>query len=112
MDNIKDILEDDTMITTVTKDNFDREVVNADQTVIVDFWAAWCMPCKMLSPAVDAVAEERSDIKVCKINIDEEPELAIRFGVMSIPTLIVFKKGEVANKSIGLVSKEEILALL
>lgn len=100
------------MITNVTKDTFDTEIEEAKETVLVDFWAAWCMPCKMLSPAVEAVAEERPDIKVCKINIDEEPELAIRFGVMSIPTLIVFKDGEVANKSVGLISKEDILDLL
>ena len=100
------------MITNVTKDTFNTEIEQAKETVLVDFWAAWCMPCKMLSPAVEAVAEERSDVKVCKINIDEEPELAIRFGVMSIPTLIVFKDGEVANKSVGLISKEDILALL
>ena len=100
------------MITNVTKDTFNTEIEQAKETVLVDFWAAWCMPCKMLSPAVEAVAEERSDVKVCKINIDEEPELAIRFGVMSIPTLIVFKDGEVVNKSIGLISKEDILNLL
>lgn len=100
------------MITNVTKDIFNKEIEEAKETVLVDFWAAWCMPCKMLSPAVDAIAEERADVKVCKINIDEEPELAIRFGVMSIPTLIVFKDGEVANKSVGLISKEDILALL
>lgn len=100
------------MITNVTKDTFNTEIEQAKETVLVDFWAAWCMPCKMLSPAVEAVAEERNDVKVCKINIDEEPELAIRFGVMSIPTLIVFKDGEVANKSIGLISKEDILNLL
>ena len=84
----------------------------AKEPVLVDFWAAWCMPCKMLSPIVDQVASERSDVKVCKINIDDEGELAIRYGVMSIPTLIVFKNGEIANKSIGLISKEDILALL
>ena len=100
------------MVTTVTKDNFDKEILNAEETVIVDFWAAWCMPCKMLTHIIDAVAEERKDIKVCKINIDEEQELAIRFGVMSIPTLIVFKDGEVANKSVGLISKDDVLALL
>ena len=100
------------MITTVTKENFDQEVLLAKEPVLVDFWAAWCMPCKMLSPIVDQVASERSDVKVCKINIDDEGELAIRYGVMSIPTLIVFKNGEIANKSIGLISKEDILALL
>ena len=81
------------MITTVTKDNFAQEVLDADKPVLVDFWAAWCTPCRMLSPVVDEVAAEREDIKVCKINIDEEGELAIRHGVMSIPTLIVFKGG-------------------
>ena len=100
------------MITTVTKENFDQEVLMAKEPVLVDFWATWCMPCKMLSPIVDQVASERSDVKVCKINIDDEGELAIRYGVMSIPTLIVFKNGEIANKSIGLISKEDILALL
>lgn len=100
------------MITTVTKDNFDKEITEAKETILVDFWAAWCMPCKMLSPIIDAVAEERKDVKICKINIDEEQELAIRFGIMSIPTVMVFKDGEVSGKSIGLVSKDEILALL
>jgi len=100
------------MITTVTKENFDKEITEAKETVLVDFWAAWCMPCKMLSPIIDAVAKEREDIKICKINIDEEQELAIRFGIMSIPTVMVFKGGEVSGKSIGLVSKDEILALL
>ena len=100
------------MITTVTKDNFDKEITESKETVLVDFWAAWCMPCKMLSPVIDAVAEERKDVKICKINIDEEQELAIRFGIMSIPTVMVFKGGRVAGKSIGLVSKEEILSLL
>ncbi len=100
------------MITTVTKDNFDKEITEAKETVLVDFWAAWCMPCKMLSPVIDAIAEERKDVKICKINIDEEQELAIRFGIMSIPTVMVFKDGKVAGKSIGLVSKEEILSLL
>ena len=100
------------MITTVTKDNFDKEITEAKETVLVDFWAAWCMPCKMLSPVIDAIAEERKDVKICKINIDEEQELAIRFGIMSIPTVMEFKDGKVAGKSIGLVSKEEILSLL
>lgn len=100
------------MITTITKDNFEKEVLMAKEPVLVDFWAAWCTPCKMLSPIVDQVAEERSDIKVCKINIDDEGELAIRYGVMSIPTLMVFKNGEIAKKSVGLVSKEDIIALL
>lgn len=100
------------MITTVTKENFDQEITRASETVLVDFWAAWCMPCKMLVPAIDAIAAERPDVKVCKINIDEQQELAIRFGIMSIPTVMVFKNGEVAGKSIGLVSKDDLLKLL
>lgn len=100
------------MITTVTKENFDQEITRAGETVLVDFWAAWCMPCKMLAPAIDAIAAERPDVKVCKINIDEQQELAIRFGIMSIPTVMVFKNGEIAGKSIGLVSKDDLLKLL
>ena len=100
------------MITTVTKENFDQEITRASETVLVDLWAAWCMPCKMLAPAIDAIAAERPDVKVCKINIDEQQELAIRFGIMSIPTVMVFKNGEVAGKSIGLVSKDDLLKLL
>ena len=100
------------MITTVTKENFDQEITRASETVLVDFWAAWCMPCKMLAPAIDAIAAERPDVKVCKINIDDQQELAIRFGIMSIPTVMVFKNGEVAGKSIGLVSKDDLLKLL
>ncbi len=100
------------MIMNITKENFDKEVLFAEGPVLVDFWASWCMPCKMLSPIVDAVAEARDDVKVCKINIDDEGELAIRYGVMSIPTVIVFKNGEITNKSVGLVSKEELLSLL
>ena len=100
------------MITTVTKENFDQEITRASETVLVDFLAAWCMPCKMLAPAIDAIAAERPDVKVCKINIDEQQELAIRFGIMSIPTVMVFKNGEVAGKSIGLVSKDDLLKLL
>ena len=96
----------------INKENFQQEVLHSDKPVLVDFWAAWCTPCRMLSPVVDEVAAEMEDIKVCKINIDEEGELAIRYGVMSIPTLIVFKGGEIVNKSIGLISKDEILALL
>lgn len=100
------------MITTVTKDNFDKEIAGAKETVLVDFWAAWCMPCRMLSPIIDEIEKERKDIKVCKINIDDEPELAIRFGIMSIPTVMTFKGGEAAAKSVGLVSKGDILAML
>ncbi len=100
------------MINNITTLNFDKEILQSEKTVLVDFWAAWCTPCKMLSPIIDQIAAERDDIKVCKVNIDQESALAMRYGVMSIPTLIVFKDGEIINKSIGLVSKEEIEKLL
>lgn len=99
-------------IVKVTKDNFEQEVLQSDKTVLVDFWAAWCGPCKMLSPIVDEVAAERSDIKVCKVNVDEESALAIQFKVASIPMLLVFKNGKEVNKSVGYISKEQVLALL
>lgn len=100
------------MAINITKDNFELEVLKSDKPVLVDFWAAWCGPCKMLSPVIDEISSEQEDIKVCKINIDEQPELAQQFGVMSIPTLIVFKDGEVVNKTVGVQPKEQILALL
>ncbi len=96
----------------ITKDNFDAEVLKAEGTVLIDFWASWCGPCRMLSPIVDEVAEAHPDLKVGKINIDEEPELAERFGVMSIPTLMVFRNGEKIKDSVGVVPKEQIEALL
>ena len=100
------------MITNVTKDNFDKEVMQAEGTVLIDFWAAWCGPCRMIAPAVEKIAEERPDVKVCKVNIDDEQELAIKYGVMSIPTLMVVKNGEIVNTAVGLRPKEEIEALL
>lgn len=100
------------MVNTVTAVNFEKEVLEADVPVLVDFWAAWCTPCKMLSPIVDEAAKEREDVKFCKVNIDQESELAMRYGVMSIPTLILFKSGQIAKKSIDLISKEELLQLL
>ena len=100
------------MITTITKDNFENEIVKADKPVLVDFWASWCGPCRMLSPTIDEIAEEHPEIKVCKINIDVEAELAIRHGVMSVPTLMIFKNGEIAQTAVGVRPKDEILDLL
>ena len=92
--------------------DFEAEVLKSDKTVLVDFWAVWCGPCRMLSPVVDQVAEENPDIKVCKVNVDEEQQLAIKYGVMSIPTLLVFKGGELVNQSDGDIPKEEVLNLI
>lgn len=97
---------------SVNLDNFEEEVLKADKTVLVDFWAEWCGPCKMLSPIVDDISEERTDIKVCKVNIDDCPDLAIKYKVMSIPTLVVFKNGELYDKMIGAQPKSEILEIL
>ena len=96
----------------ITKENFDSEVLKAEGTVLVDFWATWCGPCRMLSPIVDEVASERPDVKVGKINVDEQPELAGQFRIMSIPTLLVFKNGEKVQESVGLIPKEKVEALL
>lgn len=96
----------------ITKDNFQTEVLEAKGTVLVDFWASWCGPCKMIGPIIDQIADERSDVKVGKINVDEEQELAVQFKVMSIPTLLVFKDGKVVNQSLGAKPKTAILAML
>ncbi|NLT64157.1 MAG: thioredoxin [Clostridiales bacterium] len=99
-------------VITVTSQNFETEVTASEKPVLIDFWASWCGPCRMLSPVVDEIAEERTDIKVCKINVDDEPELAGRFGVMSIPTLVVLIGGQLRNKSVGVVPKDKILSML
>lgn len=99
-------------VVTITKENFENEVLKSDKPVLLDFWATWCGPCRMVSPIVDEIANERDDIKVGKINVDEQGELSMQFRIVSIPTLIVMKNGEVANKSVGAMPKEEILNLL
>ena len=99
-------------VKNITTENFNEEVLNSEKTVLADFWAAWCGPCRMLSPIVDKVAEERQDIKVVKINIDEQGDLATKYGVMSIPTLMVFKNGQLKQTSVGLIQKEAINELV
>ena len=99
-------------IIEVNKDNFEEEVLKSDKKVLVDFWADWCGPCKMLSPVIDKLAEELEDVKVCKVNVDTEPKISIEYNIMSIPTLLVFENCVEVNRSVGLVSKEEVLELL
>ncbi len=99
-------------VTTLTEKNFEQEVLKSDKPVLIDFWASWCGPCRMLSPMVDELAEEHSEFKFCKVNVDEEEKLAKNFGIMSIPTLIVFKNGEQKAKNIGAVPKDAILELI
>ena len=96
----------------VNKNNCQDEVLNSDKPVLVDFWASWCGPCRMVAPILEEIAAERSDVKVCKINVDEEPELASRYKVMSIPTLLVVKEGQVVNQAVGARPKSQILSLL
>ena len=97
---------------SVNKNNFNQEVLNSDKPVLIDFWAPRCGPCRMVVPLVEEIAKERSDIKVVKINVDEEQELAMQFGVMSIPTLVVMKNGKIVNQVTGARPKAQILAML
>ena len=96
----------------VNKNNFNQEVLNSDKPVLMDFWAPWCGPCRMVVPLVEEIAKERSDIKVVKINVDEEQDLAMQFGVMSIPTLVVMKNGKIVNQVTGARPKPQIIAML
>ena len=99
-------------VVKLTKDNFAQEVLQSDKKVLVDFYADWCGPCQMMGPVIEEIAGERDDIKVCKLNIDEEMEIAQQYGVMSIPTFIVFKDGEVSKKDLGAKPKSAVLAML
>ena len=98
---------------TLTIDNFEEEVLKSDVPVLVDFWASWCGPCKMLGPVISEIADESDgSFKVGKVNVDDEPELAEQYGIMSIPSIFVFKGGEVVNKQIGLTTKKDLLAMI
>lgn len=108
----ENIKEKNMSVLDVTNSNFEEEVLQSKETVLVDFYADWCGPCQMLSPIVDEVANEREDIKVCRINVDNEQDLAIKYDVMSIPTLVVIKNGEEVNRTVGLVDKNEILDII
>ena len=96
----------------INKNNFQEEVMNAEEKVLLDFWAPWCGPCRMVAPVVEEIAKERADVKVGKVNVDEEPELASRFGIMSIPTLVVMQGGKIVHQAVGVRPKNQILAML
>lgn len=97
-------------VLTITKQNFETEVIHSEKTVLLDFWAEWCGPCRMVSPIVDEIAEETDNLKVGKINVDDEAELAQKFGIMSIPTLILMKNGAEVKRLVGARSKSELLS--
>lgn len=96
----------------ITKQNFEQEVLHSDKKVLIDFWAAWCGPCRRVSPVIEEIADERPDIKACKVNVDEQPELAAQFQIMSIPALVVMEHGQIVNQSVGARPKAQILSLL
>ena len=97
---------------TLTKENFETEVLNSEKPVLIDFWATWCGPCRMIAPIIEEIANENDDIKVCKVDVDSEPELAAAFNVSSIPMLAVVKNGEITNTAVGYMPKEKILNLI
>ena len=99
-------------VKTITKENFEEEVLKSSGKILLDFWAGWCGPCRMLSPVISEIADENQNIKVGKVNIDEQPELADAFRVMSIPTVVVMENGKVINQSVGVRPKSEIMAML
>ncbi len=99
-------------VSVITNENFESEVLNSTKPVLLDFWASWCGPCRMVSPIVDEIAQEHPEVKVGKVNVDEQPELAASFNVMSIPSLFVFKDGKVVNQAVGARPKQEILDML
>ncbi|WP_040663107.1 thioredoxin [Oscillibacter ruminantium] len=99
-------------VLTITKENYQKEVTESDCPVLLDFWASWCGPCRMVSPVVDEIAEENANVKVGKVNVDEQQELAAQFGVMSIPTLVVIRGGKIANQAVGARPKAQILSML
>ena len=96
----------------INNDNFQKEVMESEKPVLLDFWASWCGPCKSLSPIIDEIADENPNVKICKINIDEERELAEQFNIMSVPTLLVIKDGKVVSQTVGLKPKNQIISML
>lgn len=100
------------MITALTNDNYPQEVLKSDKPVLIDFWAEWCGPCQMMSEVVDDIAVSRSDIKVCKVNVDDERDMALKFGIDAIPTIILIKNGDTAAQAVGYMPKDELLSAL
>ncbi len=108
----ENIKEDKMSVLEVTNNEFEEEILKSEKPVLVDFYADWCGPCKMLAPIVEQVATENNDVKVCRINVDEAQDLAVEYGIMSIPTLVVIKNGKEANRAVGVLGKDEILEML